>query len=152
MGRAEGAPPAWGCWPTQIGVVSGGWGVWGEPLKKKGPLPNKHLELKTQLAVNVNELPAKSVVVYMWVIVVWVDKSFFAVVVFQEILGMTREDYTALPSWKQSTLKKDKGLFWAGAVNSTRPHVIWTGCAWIDADRTLTDIGLVPPLLNICTT
>lgn len=30
---------------------------------------------------------------------------------FQELLSMTKEDFQKLPSWKQTTMKKEKGLF-----------------------------------------
>lgn len=31
--------------------------------------------------------------------------------IFQELLGMTKDEFSALPTWKQTKLKKDVGLF-----------------------------------------
>lgn len=36
--------------------------------------------------------------------------------ILQFALDMTRDEYNALPAWKQVNLKKAKGLFWAGEM------------------------------------
>lgn len=34
----------------------------------------------------------------------------------QEAFGMTKEDFSGLPAWKQTNLKKDVGLFWPSGL------------------------------------
>lgn len=50
----------------------------------------------------------------------------------QKALGMSREEYSSLPGWKQVNLKKSKGLFWMlGALwwevrGRGGPFTMWT--------------------------